>query len=107
MRGAGVALSELRAIGGGAKSAKWLQIKADILDTPLSTLNVREAACLGAAILAGHGAGIFPDAAAVADHLARPVAQFEPNSAHHKRHQERLAVYRRLYPALRDILHSL
>jgi len=107
MTGAGLKLNELRAIGGGAKSAKWLQIKADILGIPLVTLSVSEAACLGAAILAGYGAELFPDIAQAADALAAPIRTFEPNSEHHRRHQERLAIYRQLYPTLKHILHTV
>ena len=107
MVAAGVTISELRAIGGGAKSSKWLQIKSDILGVPLVRLNVSEAACLGAAILAGHGAGLFDDVAAAADRLAAPVDSVEPDVANHARHSERLAAYERLYPALRELLHEL
>lgn len=107
MRAAGVDISELRAIGGGAKSAKWLQIKSDILGTPLVRLNVSEAACLGAAILAGHAAGVYDDVAATAGSLATPVDRVEPNMEHHRRHAERLELYQRVYPALADVLHAI
>ncbi|MHB0878199.1 MAG: FGGY-family carbohydrate kinase, partial [Anaerolineae bacterium] len=93
--------------GGGAKSAKWLQIKSDILGTPLVRLNVSEAACLGAAILAGHAAGVYTDVAATAAALATPVDRVEPNVTHHRRHAERLELYQRVYPALRDVLHGI
>ncbi|MGQ9554557.1 MAG: FGGY-family carbohydrate kinase [Anaerolineae bacterium] len=107
MRSAGVGIEELRAIGGGAKSQKWLQIKADVLGTPLVKLDVSEAACLGAALLAGHGVGIFPDIAEVADAFATPIARFEPDSGRHEHHRRRLEVYRHLYPALRQALHEI
>ena len=107
MQAAGVELRELRAIGGGAKSAKWLQIKADIIGAPLLALSVSEAACLGAAMLAGYGVGAYHDLAAVADRFARPAAQFDPVPDRHRRHADRISLYRRLYPALRDVLHEL
>ncbi len=107
MQEAGVAVHEVRAIGGGIKSSKWLQIKADILGLELSVPAVSEAACLGAAILAGCGARIYDDAASAADRLARPVAHFAPDAVHAARHQERLAIYQKLYPALCEIVHAL
>lgn len=55
----GVETNEIRAMGGGAKSALWCQIKADMTGKKLVTLCNEETACLGAAILAGVGAGIF------------------------------------------------
>jgi len=107
MRAAGVEISELRAIGGGSRSDVWLQIKSDVLGTPLARLAVPEAATLGAALLAGAGAGRFEDVAAVAEEVARPQRVFEPDPERHERHSERLQLYRNLYPVLRDTLHAL
>jgi xylulokinase len=45
--------------GGGSKSEVWCQIIADITDTPVAALYTPEAASVGAAILAGLGAGMF------------------------------------------------
>ncbi len=107
MAEAGVTVDELRAIGGGSRSDTWLQIKADILGVPIERLDIPEAACFGAALLAGHGAGDIPDPAQAAGDLVRPIRTFEPEARRHRRHQERLGHYRRLYPALRDLLHVL
>ena len=57
-------IAELYAIGGGAKSPRWVQIKADILDRPITTLQVDEVVALGAALLSGLGAGLIDDAGA-------------------------------------------
>src|SRR5271157_3034173 len=56
---AGIALRELRAVGGGSKSDAWLQLSADILGKPIVRARVSEAGCLGVAILAGVGTGAF------------------------------------------------
>jgi xylulokinase len=50
---AGLSVSEMRSSGGGSKSPLWNQIKSDIIKKPLVTVKCSEAACLGAAILAG------------------------------------------------------
>jgi len=50
---------EIRAMGGGAKSPLWCQIKSDMTGKRLVTLKNDETACLGGAILAGVGVGIF------------------------------------------------
>ena len=50
---------ELRVFGGGSKSEVWCQIIADITDKPVVALYTSEAASIGAAILAGLGAGVF------------------------------------------------
>ena len=52
-------VSEIRAMGGGANSTLWCQIKADMTKKTLITLKNSETACLGGAILAGVGTGVF------------------------------------------------
>jgi xylulokinase len=59
LRDSGFAVSTLRAMGGGSKSARWMQLKADITRTAIETARIHEAGCLGAALLAGLGAGIY------------------------------------------------
>lgn len=52
-------VNEIRLMGGGAKSPLWCQIKADMTGIRMTTLRHTETACLGSAILAGVGAGIY------------------------------------------------
>jgi xylulokinase len=58
-----VKIDELRAIGGGARSSMWVQLKADITGIPIVVPRITEAACWGAALLGGVGAGVFGSAA--------------------------------------------
>ena len=104
---AGVAVERLRAIGGGAKSPTWLQLKADIFNRPVSSLSVSEAACLGAALLAGAGVGEYSSPAEAADRTIRVVRTYEPDPQTAARYDERYDVYRRLYPTLRELVHAL
>lgn len=60
-------ITEIRAMGGGANSPLWCQMKADMTGKTLVTLKNKETACLGGAILAGVGAGIFESVESVAD----------------------------------------
>ena len=53
-------VDEIRVMGGGANSALWCQMKSDITGKRLVTLKNKETACLGSAILAGVGIGLFP-----------------------------------------------
>ncbi len=55
----GATCDEIRITGGGAGSPLWAQIKADVTGLNLSTLKEKESACLGAAIMAGVGVGIY------------------------------------------------
>ena len=61
IRDAGLAIDEMRMVGGAAKSPVWPSIVADVTNTPVALPAVPEAASRGAAILAGVGAGVFAD----------------------------------------------
>jgi xylulokinase len=62
--------SEIRVVGGGARSALWLQTKADVCGLPVRPVLGPEPTALGAAMLAAVGAGRYPDAGAAARHMA-------------------------------------
>ena len=100
-------IQEVRLSGGGAKSLLWRQILAGVLDTELVTVNTTEGAAFGAALLAGVGAGIWPDvdiACAqtifVKDHISP-----DPKTAgvYQSLHQQ----YQKLYPALKPTFSAL
>jgi len=55
----GLSVDEIRAMGGGANSPLWCQMKADMTGKRLVTLKNKETACLGSAILAAVGVGKF------------------------------------------------
>jgi xylulokinase len=104
---AGVRIQHLRAIGGGAKSATWLQLKADIFGRPVCALSVSEAACLGAAILAGVPVGEYSSVREAAQQIAKITRTFEPDRERASRYEERLRLYHDLYPTLRDLAHKM
>jgi xylulokinase len=104
---AGVTVETLRAIGGGAKSPTWLQLKADVFKRPVLSLSVSEAACLGAALLAGTAIGEYSSLAEAVSATVRVTNTYEPNPQTAARYDERYEIYRQLYPTLRDLLHAL
>lgn len=107
MKKAGIKIDELRAVGGGAKSAIWLQIKADITGCKVATLKVREAACLGAAILAGCAAGGY---SSIDDGVRQTVSLkdiYLPDAASSKLYNEKYGVYKEIYDALKNINKKL
>ena len=107
LRAGGVRIDELRAVGGGARSALWLQLKADICNVPLRVPEVTEAACLGAALLAGIGAGVYPDAAAAVARTVRARARIEPHPERRAAYEARFHLYQELYPALAPLHHGM
>lgn len=103
----GISINELRAIGGGAKSDLWLQLKADITGIPVAAPQVTEAAGMGAAILAGVAAGVFSDAvAAINDHM-KIKKVYQPNLKTKALYDERYDLYKGFYPAVKEINHKL
>jgi len=107
MERAGIALRELRAIGGGAKSSRWLQTKADIFGKPVMAMDVSEAACLGVAILAGTATGVFSSVEEGVAHMVRVKRTYEPNMALHERYMEKAQVFAQSYPTLAALNHQL
>ena len=103
LEGAGIFVDSLRAVGGGAKSDVWLQIKADIMNRPVSTLAINEAGTLGVVMLAGIAAGIYRDADEACRLLVNEKHHFEPDPSRIERYEENYQRYKRLYPAVRDI----
>jgi len=95
----GIPIHDLVAVGGGARSPLWTQLKADVLGKPIRQAVVTEAGCLGAAMLAC--------AAQTGEPLPELVSRWakmgdiiEPNPCHAEYYQTRYASYKSLYPAL-------
>ncbi|NDJ78971.1 MAG: hypothetical protein GYB65_22195 [Chloroflexi bacterium] len=107
LREGGVEIDQLRAIGGGARSDLWVQLKADITGIPVAVPRITEAACWGAALLAGAGAGCFTDVRAAAEAAVQFGQHISPDPTRHARYTDQYALYRQLYPAVKDIHHQL
>jgi xylulokinase len=106
-RSMGVSTQRIIAAGGGAKSAVWRQIQADVFGSPLVRGAVEEPAARGAAILAGVGAGLFPSLERAAQQVAALVALVAPIPANVARYNELYPLYRSLYPKLKEAYREL
>ena len=101
-------IAEFVAIGGGAASDLWLQIIADVTGKPVLRSATVEASSLGAAMCAAAGAGWFSNPASAARAMCGKIARrFEPDPANHARYFELAAVYRTIYPQLRETFPRL
>jgi len=107
LKEAGVAIDELHAVGGGARSPLWLQLKADICRIPLRVPQVTEAACLGAALLAGTAAGTYPDLPTAVERTVRLEQRVEPRPESVAAYEERYRLYQQLYPTLIGLQRQL
>lgn len=76
----GLSCNEIRSMGGGALSPLWCQIKADLTGKKIVTLKNSEAACLGSAILAGVGIGVYPCVEAACERLVQTDKVYEPGA---------------------------
>jgi xylulokinase len=98
-----VAVTRVRLGGGGARSAVWRQIQADVYGQDVEIVEAEEGAAYGAGILAGVGAGIWKsvdEACAAVIRVAKTVST-QPQAA--KVMDASYAAYRRVYPATRNI----
>lgn len=108
MKGVGLGvISQVRISGGGARSPLWRQILADLLNSELVTVNTTEGAAYGAALLAGVGAGVWPDVDAACAQTIRVTGSTQPNPAAAAHYDAVYAQYRALYPALKATFAGL
>jgi xylulokinase len=89
----GIRVEELYAAGGGSQSDAWVQLSADIFGKPLTRPRVYEAGALGAAILAGTGAGRFASLPSGAAQMVRMEKRFEPNPIRQRLYDQRFSDY--------------
>jgi xylulokinase len=107
LRAAGSRFEVLRNTGGGSRSAAWCQIKADILGLRIETVDVAEAGCLAAAILAGVGTGEYDSFSQPQEAFVRPGVVYLPRDGHRQRYDELYDAYKDVYPAVAPIAHRI
>jgi xylulokinase len=99
MRHLGIAVGEVRLVGGAAKNALWRQILADCLGVPVVPMAETESAALGAALQAAWTVHRARDGRVTADAVAAPWAR--PAGEASRPDSARLAVYRALLAQFR------
>jgi xylulokinase len=101
MRGMGISVKTVRVSGGGAKSAFWRQLQADIYNTPVAVINAQEGPAYGVAILAGVGTGVWKSVPEACKSAIRETSRLNPEkklaALYGKNHKQ----YQRLYAALK------
>ena len=108
MKGVGLGpIEQVRVSGGGAKSSLWRQILADILEAELVTTNTTEGAAYGAALLAGVGAGVWPDADTACAQTIVLTDRVSPKAENIARYRSLYEQYKNLYPTMKSVFHAL
>lgn len=98
----GITVKEVRSLGGGSKSKVWNQIKADINDISLVTVKSKEAACLGAAILAGTATGVFSSVEDAVNNMIQIKDRYEARPDDKELYDERYEMYCKLFRDLTE-----
>ena len=96
-------LSSITAVNGGANSKTYMQIRADIYNIPVKTVDCPQPGALGDAMLAGIAAGVYKDLdEAVADCVhVRDI--FEPNPENHAYYMTMYEKYMKIYQFMKEI----
>lgn len=102
--GLGLKADRIVCLGGGAKSPVWCQIKADAAGREVVTTDGYEnAGCLGAAMLAGTAAGMFPSLEEAVEKLVREDRHYLPNPDHAAVYQKLRGQYYELMQCLKPL----
>ena len=104
LKDSGVHFEKLHATGGGAHSAEWMQMKADMLNLPIVALRTADAGTVGSAMLTGVAVGLFRDLEAAADHMVEPVHTYLPRPDMHEKYMAIFERYRQVYHAVRPLV---
>ena len=100
----GIRFSKLHATGGGAKSKVWMQMKADILNLPITSLKTSDAGTVGSAMLTGVAVGVFRDLAEAAAIMVRQLETYQPDPRRHEQYMRIYERYRKVYHAVRPLM---
>lgn len=99
----GIVVKEVRASGGGGKSALWRQMQSNMFSCNVNTMNSKEGPALGAAILAGVGTGEYSSVQEACDAVIRVKDTMEPEIDASNIYAENYLKYRNIYMALKKI----
>jgi xylulokinase len=103
----GALISSVRLGGGGAKSALWRQIQADVYDQTVEIIEADEGAAFGAAILAGVGAGAWSSVDEACAETIRIAERIAPDADSVEKLNRNYAAYELLYAALRPAMNMI
>ena len=104
LKKSGVVCKRMAATGGGAKSRTWMQMKANILNIPVTALSTVDAGTVGAVMLTGIAIGAFHDLKDAAVHMVQETITYQPNEEMHELYRGKFERYAKLYDAVRPLV---
>ena len=102
----GIKLEKLVATGGGASSPVWLQIKADILNRPVTALTAKEAGACGTCMMTAVAIGLCSSLKKAKEIFVSEKKQYVPNNDNTKIYQKKYGAYKKIYDATRPIVEE-
>ncbi len=106
-RGQGIELTASTLCGGGARSALWRKILANVLNIRIDIPAVEEGPAFGGALLAMTAYGRFATISECAAHYCRILESIEPDPALAQKYEQKYRVFHQIYPALKEIFKQL
>jgi sugar (pentulose or hexulose) kinase len=103
----GLSVGSVRMIGGATKSRIWPQIVSDMLGLPVTIPKMKEAACAGAAILAGLGVGSYRTAEDGVRELVAEGSQIHPNEENKELYKRLFFSYKKSFLGVQEALSGL
>jgi len=100
----GIHFTKLHATGGGAKSKVWMQMKADILNLPITALKTSDAGTVGSAMLTGVAVGVFKDLSEAAAIMVQQRETYNPDPLLHAQYMQIYKRYKKVYQAVRPLM---
>ena len=103
----GIHPEKIYATGGGATSKVWMQIKADILGRPISSLCAKEVGACGTCMLVGVGIGLYKDLDEAKSVFVKEKQTCLPNEDNMAVYAKYYNAYRNIYSAVRPIIEEV
>lgn len=107
LEASGERVDVLRLLGGGSKLPLWCQIRADVLQAAVETVDCAEACAQGAAIIAGVGVGAYSSYHDAALKTCKVSKRYTPNAGNAAIYERNYKVYKSLYTATKDLMKEL
>lgn len=104
LQGSGIRYKKIHATGGGARSREWMQMKADMLNMPITALKTVDAGTVGSAMLTGITIGAFTDLNDAAAHMVEETATYMPREEMHEKYMRIFERYEKVYQAVRPLV---
>ncbi len=104
LAGSGIHFTKLHATGGGARSKVWMQMKADILNLPITALKTADAGTVGSAMLTGIAAGLFRDLDDAARRMVEERETYVPRPEMNQKYRKVYERYKKVYEAVSPLM---